>query len=66
LKCWDVFDLKGYVRVDFRIDKNNNPYVLEVNANPCLSPDSGFYAASMQKGYNFKQVMERVIEDIFI
>jgi len=66
LKCWEVFDLKGYVRVDFRIDKNNNPYVLEVNANPCLSPDSGFYAASMQKGYSFKQVMERVIEDIFI
>ena len=65
LKCWNVFNLKGYVRVDFRIDKNNNPYVLEVNANPCLSPDSGFYAASQQKGYSFKQVMERVIEDIF-
>ena len=64
VKCWKVFDLKGYVRVDFRIDCNNNPYVLEINANPCLSPDSGLYAAIHQKGYNFKQFIEKVIEDI--
>jgi D-alanine-D-alanine ligase len=65
LKCWKAFDLSGYVRVDFRVDENNNPYVLEVNANPCLSPDSGLYAATQQKGYSFKTVIERVIEDIF-
>ena len=66
LKCWEIFDLKGYVRVDFRVDNNNNPYVLEVNANPCISPDSGFYAASMRKGYTFKQIVKKIIEDIFI
>jgi D-alanine-D-alanine ligase len=65
LQCWKAFDLSGYVRVDFRVDENNNPYVLEVNANPCLSPDSGLYAATQQKGYSFKNVIERVIEDIF-
>lgn len=65
LKCWKAFDLSGYVRVDFRVDNNNIPYVLEVNANPCLSPDSGLYAATQQKGYSFKTVIERVIEDIF-
>lgn len=65
LQCWRVFDLKGYVRIDFRVDEKNNPYVLEVNANPCLSPDSGFYAAIQQKGYSFKQFIGKVIEDIF-
>jgi D-alanine-D-alanine ligase len=65
LQCWKAFDLSGYVRVDFRVDNDNNPYVLEVNANPCLSPDSGLYAATQQKGYSFKTVIERVIEDIF-
>lgn len=64
-KCWDVFGLRGYVRVDFRVDSDNNPYVLEINANPCLSPDSGLYAAIHQKGYTFKQFIERVIEDIY-
>jgi len=63
LQCWKIFDLRGYVRVDFRVDNNNIPYVLEVNANPCLSPDSGLYAAIQHKGYNFKQIVERIIED---
>ncbi|MFA4851003.1 MAG: ATP-grasp domain-containing protein [Bacteroidales bacterium] len=66
LQCWKVFNLRGYVRIDFRVDNENNPYVLEVNANPCLSPDGGLYAAIQQKGYSFKQVMEKVIEDVFI
>ncbi len=66
LKCWNTFNLKGYARVDFRVDTDNNPYVLEVNANPCISPDSGLYAAILKKGYNFKNFIEKVIEDIFI
>jgi D-alanine-D-alanine ligase len=63
IQCWNVLDLHGYVRVDFRIDSNNNPFVLEINANPCLSDNGGFYAASHQRGYPFTEVMKRIIED---
>ncbi|HUN53697.1 MAG TPA: ATP-grasp domain-containing protein [Smithella sp.] len=45
LRCWDLFSLRGYARVDFRVDHNGNPWVLEINSNPCLSPDAGFAAA---------------------
>ena len=45
-KCWRLFDLRGYARVDFRVDESSRPRVLEVNANPCLSPDAGFMAAA--------------------
>ena len=38
-RCWRIFNLKGYARVDFRVDAAGVPWVLEVNANPCLSPD---------------------------
>ncbi len=64
LKCWNTFHLKGYVRVDFRVDETGKPFVLEINANPCISPDAGFYAASQQAGLEFKEVMKRIIEDI--
>ncbi|PKP31982.1 MAG: D-alanine--D-alanine ligase [Bacteroidetes bacterium HGW-Bacteroidetes-16] len=62
-QCWQLFDLKGYVRIDFRVDEQNNPYVLEINANPCLSPDAGFYAAAMEAGFSFDNVLTRIIED---
>jgi D-alanine-D-alanine ligase len=44
-RCWQIFGLKGYARVDFRVDKTGNPFILEINANPCISPDAGFAAA---------------------
>ncbi len=63
LQCWQVFGLRGYARVDFRIDNTGRPWVLEVNTNPCLSPDGGFYAALERSGLNFTQAMERIIRD---
>jgi D-alanine-D-alanine ligase len=64
-QCWKLFDLKGYVRIDFRVDEQNNPFVLEINANPCLSPDAGFYAVAMEAGFSFDNVLTRIIEDAF-
>ncbi len=43
--CWQSFNLRGYARVDLRMDAAGVPWVLEVNVNPCLSPDAGFVAA---------------------
>jgi D-alanine-D-alanine ligase len=62
LQCWDVFGLAGYVRVDFRVDDYGNPFVLEINTNPCISPDGGFIAAAHKAGYTAGQVIERIVE----
>ncbi len=64
LKCWHAFNLKGYARVDMRIDNENRIYVLEVNANPCISPESGFIAASRKAGYKDAEVFSRIITDL--
>jgi len=63
LDCWNKFNLKGYVRVDIRLDEKNNPFVLEINANPCISPDAGFYAACKQAGLKFTEVISEIIND---
>jgi D-alanine-D-alanine ligase len=62
-RCWHLFGLRGYARVDFRVDEENQPWVLEINANPCLSPDAGFAAAASQAGLSYRQVVERIIRD---
>jgi D-alanine-D-alanine ligase len=53
LACWALFALDGYARVDFRVDASGMLFVLEVNANPCLSPDAGFAAALTEAGIGF-------------
>jgi D-alanine-D-alanine ligase len=63
-ECWNLFGLKGYARVDFRVDGAGKPWVLEVNANPCLSPDGGFSVASALVGLDYPMIVKRIIEDI--
>jgi len=65
LRCWEIFNLRGYARVDFRVDAEGVPWVLEVNANPCLSPDAGFAAALDRAGIPFDSAVERILEDAF-
>lgn len=60
--CWELFEMEGYGRVDFRVSKDGIPFVLEINTNPCLSPDGGFVAAANKSGLNFKRIIERIIE----
>lgn len=64
LRCWDLFELRGYARVDFRVDALNRPLVLEVNANPCIAPDAGFVAACTRGGISYRNMIERIVSDI--
>ncbi|HLN19564.1 MAG TPA: ATP-grasp domain-containing protein [Bacteroidales bacterium] len=64
LACWNLFGLKGYARVDARADANNNIFVIEANANPCISPDGGYVAATKKGGYEFTEVLQRIIDDL--
>ena len=61
--CWELFVLDGYARVDFRVDATGRPWVLEVNANPCLSPDAGFAAALTEARVPYADALEWLIAD---
>lgn len=60
--CWDLFGLRGYARVDFRVDAHGRPWVLEINANPCLSPDAGFAAALAETGISYEEAISCILE----
>ncbi len=63
-RCWQVFGLGGYARVDFRVDADGQPWILEINTNPCLSPDAGFTAAVEQSGLTFAEAVDRILSDV--
>ncbi|NCB00155.1 MAG: hypothetical protein EOM70_12380, partial [Clostridia bacterium] len=35
-KAWDLFGLRGYGKMDFRLDAQGIPHILEINSNPSL------------------------------
>ena len=63
LQCWHLFSLSGYARVDFRVDTNGKPWVLEVNTNPCLSPDAGFAAALKEAKIKYQEAIGWIIDN---
>ena len=63
LRCWEVFGLAGYARVDFRVSDDGNAFVIDVNPNPCIAPGSGFTAAARQAGLTHAAVVRAIVDD---
>jgi D-alanine-D-alanine ligase len=58
--CWALFGISGYARVDFRVDQGGGPFILEVNMNPCLTPDAGFAAAALEAGLSYRDLIASI------
>jgi D-alanine-D-alanine ligase len=59
--CWALFGLSGYARVDFRVDMRGQPYILEINPNPCLEPNAGVAAAAEQAQLPYAALIDHII-----
>jgi D-alanine-D-alanine ligase len=62
LDCWRVFGLSGYARIDFRVDAMGKPWVIDVNTNPCITPDAGFSATASQAGIDYATLIKRIVQ----
>jgi len=60
-RTWAVFDLVGYVRIDFRVTPAGEPLILEINPNPGIAPDAGFAAAGARAGLSYAELIERIV-----
>ena len=60
LRCWEVFGLTGYARVDFRVDADGQVFVIDINPNPCIAPDSGFMATARRAGMGHADVTRAI------
>ena len=60
-QAWTAIGCQGYARVDIRVSEHGTPYVIEVNCNPDLSPDAGFYRAAQEAGYDYEDMVEHIL-----
>jgi D-alanine-D-alanine ligase len=61
LDTYRILDCHDYGRIEIRVDKNNNPYVLELNPNPSLNQDGVFSASAEVIGLDYADFLEEII-----
>jgi len=64
-RIYDIVDAKGIVRVDYIIEKDGNPKLLEVNTTPGMTATSFIPQQVRAAGLDIKDVMTDIIENEF-
>jgi len=61
-KVFKLFGCRDYARVDMRIDRDGKIYVLEVNPNPDISPQSGMARSIKVQGMSYEEFVGGLLE----
>ncbi len=62
LRAYHIIGCRDYARVDVRLSKDHKPYILEVNPNPDISDEAGFARSARAYGYNFHELIGKIVE----
>jgi D-alanine-D-alanine ligase len=62
LKSYEILGCRDYARVDIRLNARNIPYVIEVNPNPDISPDSGFIRSAEAGGIMYEDILMKLAD----
>jgi D-alanine-D-alanine ligase len=62
-RTFRLLDGKDYGRVDFRMDPQGNPYVLEYNPNPDISPSAGYVRSLEAANISYSEFLSILIQN---
>lgn len=60
--AWRAVHGYGYGRVDLRVDRAGQPWVLEVNPDPDISDDAGLSRMAQAAGWSYEDLVMRIVE----
>ncbi|OGW04507.1 MAG: hypothetical protein A2889_01290 [Nitrospinae bacterium RIFCSPLOWO2_01_FULL_39_10] len=61
LKTFEITGCRDYARIDIRLDNNQTPFVLEVNANPDISIDAGVAESAKADGWSYNKLIKGIV-----
>ncbi|MGH7192321.1 MAG: D-alanine--D-alanine ligase family protein, partial [Candidatus Saccharimonadales bacterium] len=62
LAAFHLTGARDYARVDLRLDTEDRVCILEVNANPDISPSAGLARAILASGMPYREFVRRLVE----
>jgi D-alanine-D-alanine ligase len=62
MAAWEALECRDYGRVDLRVDRDGQPYVIDINPNCDLHPSSGFAKAAAAAGIGYPDLAWHLIE----
>lgn len=61
IDVYNTFDCHDYAKVEMRVDKHGNPFVLEINPNPQLGEEDFLPVAAKLAGYKYDELLETIL-----
>lgn len=66
VRAYKSVDCRDFGRVDFRLDEKGNPYILEINPLPNLSPDDVFVLFGKVVGLSYNQIINKILDEAMV
>jgi D-alanine-D-alanine ligase len=62
LAVWRACGLRGYARIDLRLDEAGRPFVIDVNPNPDIGVDGGFADCAARAAISYPELLGRLVQ----
>lgn len=62
LRAYNAVECRDFGRVDFRVDNDGTPYVLEINPLPSLSTADVFPVVGKQAGLTYEKIIGKILD----
>lgn len=66
LDAYNIFDCHDYARIEVRVDKQGNPYVIEINPNPSINRGDCVPNCAEMVGMKYEDFIEEILKEAIL